>query len=228
MSLVAVTGMQLEARLLRGRCEIIVAGSDNSTLAGKIEVAIARGARAILSFGICGALSPEIAVGSVLVGTEVAFQGERWRADAAWSIALARSCDATAGPVAGNDSALLGPGSKTAHRQQTGAIAVDMESHIVARVASERGLPFAVLRAVSDAANHALPPAAAFGLNKEGKIDYSAVMLSLLDDPSQVGALIRTARDTNAAIKALRRSVRHLDLHIRSPVPINSRVPVQR
>ena len=85
-----------------------------------------------------------------------------------------------------------------------------MESHIVARVANARGLPFAVLRAVSDDAHHALPPAAAFALNREGRVDYSAVTLSLLDEPSQFGALIRTARDTNIAMRTLIRCLERL------------------
>jgi hopanoid-associated phosphorylase len=208
--LVAVTGMQREAKLLRRSCDVIVAGSDNSTLASKIEPAITRAARAILSFGICGALSPALATGTLIVGTDIVGQNERWRAAEAWSRTLASSCDATAGAVAGTDSVLLMEDSKAALHQQTGAIAADMESHIVALVAARHGLPFAVLRAVSDAAHHALPPAAAFGLNEEGYVDYSAVMLSLLDEPSQISALIRTARDTNTAMKALLRCLERL------------------
>jgi hopanoid-associated phosphorylase len=208
--LLAVTGMQREAKLLRGRCDAIVAGSDNSSLAEKIEAAVARGARALLSFGICGALSPELAIGTVVVGTEAVCQNQRWHADEAWSNALARACRSTNGVVLGSDSVLLTQDSKAALHGQTGAIAADMESHIVARVASERGLPFAVLRAVSDDAQHALPPAAPFGLNTEGHVDYSAVMLSLLDEPSQFRALIRTARDTNTAMKALLRCLERL------------------
>jgi len=210
--LVAVTGMQREAKLLRDRCDVIVAGSDNSTLAAKIEAAIEQGARALLSFGICGALSPKLAIGGVVIGSEVIFEDRCWCADDVWSNAIAHSCSATIGAVAGSDSALFVQDSKAAHHQQTGAIAVDMESHIVARAAAAHGLPFAVLRAVSDAAHHTLPPAAAFGLNKEGHVDYSAVFLSLLDEPSQFRALIRTARDASTAMKSLRRCVKSLGL----------------
>jgi adenosylhomocysteine nucleosidase len=212
---VAVTGMQREAKLLRGRCNVVVAGSDNSTLASKIEGAIERGTRAILSLGICGALSPELAVGTIIVGTEVVRNEKRWRADESWSNALAR--DAVTGIIAGSDSVLLTEESKIALHGLTGANAADMESHIVARVASERGLPFAVLRAVSDAVHHTLPPAAAFGLNKDGSIDYSAVMLSLLDEPSQWRALLRTARDTNTAMAALLRCLERLPAGLGCP-----------
>jgi adenosylhomocysteine nucleosidase len=215
--LVAVTGMRREAKLLRGRCDVLVAGGDNSTLAAKIEAAMERGARAILSFGICGALSPDLAIGSVVVAPEVVCQNERWRADEQWANALARSCGATTGTVVGSDSVVLTAESKAVHHQQTRAVAADMESHIVARVASTRGLPFVVLRAVSDAAHHTLPPAAAFGLDKEGKVDYSAVMLSLLDEPSQLRAVIRTARDTNTAMKSLLRCLERLPAGLACP-----------
>jgi adenosylhomocysteine nucleosidase len=215
--LVAVTGMQREAKLLRGRCDVIVTGSDNTTLAAKIKAAIERGARALLSFGICGAHSPELAVGNMVVANAVVCSAERWRADEVWTKALANGCGVMTEAVAGSDSVLLTEDSKAAHHRQTGAIAADMESHVVARVASEYGLPFAVLRAVSDDAHHALPPAAAFGLNKEGRVDYSAVMLSLLDEPSQIGALIRTARDTNIALKSLLRCLERLDAGLGCP-----------
>ena len=43
---------------------------------------------------------------------------------------------------------------------KTGAFAADMESHVVARIANERQLPFAVLRVIADPANQRLPPAA--------------------------------------------------------------------
>ena len=217
--LVAVTGMQREAKLLRGFCDVIVAGSDTSTLAPKIEAAVERGARAIVSFGICGALSPELAIGAVVVASEVVSFDERWLADEAWSNALSRGCDATTATIAGSNSILLTEAAKAELHRQTGALAADMESHMVAKAAIERGLAFAVLRAVSDDAHHALPPAAAFGLNKDGRVDYSAVMLSLLDEPSQFRALIRTARDTNTAMKALGRCIQRLRPGLGCPYP---------
>jgi hopanoid-associated phosphorylase len=211
--------MQREAKLLRGRCDVIVAGRENSTLAAKLETAIDRGARAILSFGICGALSPDLAVGAVVIGREIVAADAHWRADEKWSDAVGQACGAKSSVIAASDFILLTESAKAGLHRQTGAVAADMESHIVARVASERGLPFAVLRAVSDDAHHALPPAAAFGLNKEGKIDYSAVMLSLLDEPSQWRALVQTARDTNTAMKALLRCLERMGPDLGCPYP---------
>jgi len=53
----------------------------------------------------------------------------------------------------------------------TRASAADMESHVAARAARSRGLPFAALRVVSDAADRTLPPAACVALNPSGGID---------------------------------------------------------
>ena len=85
----------------------------------------------------------------------------------------------------------------------TGAAAVDMESHIVGRVAQRHGLPFAVVRTVSDAADHALPPAALAGLKEDGQADIGAVLWSLARRPRQLPALLRTARSAGLGFKAL-------------------------
>src|SRR3712207_2397214 len=53
---------------------------------------------------------------------------------------------------------------------RTGAALVDLESLAVARVCRDHGRPFAVLRAVADPAERALPPAALAGLDEAGRI----------------------------------------------------------
>ena len=93
--------------------------------------------------------------------------------------------------------------TKRALYQASGAVAVDLESWGVAQAAAERGLPCAVIRAVADPAQRALPPAAAEGLDDQGKVRLGAVLLSLAKDPTQLAGLIRVGLDTNAALKAL-------------------------
>ena len=50
--------------------------------------------------------------------------------------------------------------SKAIFRANTNAQATDMETHIAARAAHARNIPFAALRVISDAHDHTLPPAA--------------------------------------------------------------------
>ena len=59
---------------------------------------------------------------------------------------------------------------------ETGAVAVDMESHIAAAYAAEAGLPFAALRVVSDPAGRALPALAMAAIKPNGDIDLRKVL----------------------------------------------------
>jgi adenosylhomocysteine nucleosidase len=96
---------------------------------------------------------------------------------------------------------------KAALHRATGAHAVDLESGAVARVAADRGVPFAVIRAICDPAERPLPPAALVALDVRGGIGPLRVLGSVLRQPSQIGDLIRLARDAAAARAALVRVI---------------------
>ena len=72
-----------------------------------------------------------------------------------------------------------------------------MESHIAERVARERGLPFGVIRVISDGADAALPPVALVAMRPDGGIALGAVLASLARDPRQLPALLRTGRQAD-------------------------------
>lgn len=121
-----------------------------------------------------------------------------------WRIALAaRLPHAHQGPIAASETILENPAAKAALYDATGALAVDMESAVAGRFAAERHLPFAVLRLISDDAAHILPPAALVAMKPDGGIAIGRVLGSLLRHPLQVPGLIRTARTSNKAFKAL-------------------------
>ena len=119
--------------------------------------------------------------------------------------------DAHRGTVVGADSIIGSVPEKTALYAATGAIAVDIESHIAARVAARHDLPFAIVRTISDSADCALPPAALVGMKPDGGVALGAILASLVRNPAQLPALIRTGRDAGAAFKALARAMETLD-----------------
>jgi nucleoside phosphorylase len=128
-----------------------------------------------------------------------------YQCDPAWAATLARQLKARAGPMFASDAMLADASAKRAANVATGAIAVDMESHIAAEVAARRGLPFAVARVVSDAADRSLPKAAQAGMAADGSMDVGAVLKALAADPRQLPALIRVGREAEAAFRALSR-----------------------
>ena len=105
---------------------------------------------------------------------------------------------------------------RSLHRD-SGAIAVDMESHLAARVARRHGLPFAAARVISDAAQRTLPPAARVGMRLDGGVDLSAVLGSLLMQPWQLPALMRTGWEAEQAFRALLRGHRLLGPGLAGP-----------
>ena len=89
-------------------------------------------------------------------------------------------------------------------RDMSGADIIDNESHIAARFASEHNLPFVSVRAVSDSVNNKLPPAALLALQDDGSPNIAAVVTSILKNPRQIPALIRTAREYKKALNSLK------------------------
>ena len=118
--------------------------------------------------------------------------------------------DAHVGPFAGVDRIVATAEAKRALREATGAIAADMESHVAARVARRHGVPFAIVRAVSDAADQSLPPAALVGMRPDGGVALGAVLRSVAQNPAQIPALIATGIRAERAFRALLRGRRRL------------------
>ena len=87
--------------------------------------------------------------------------------------------------------------------QETGALAVDLESVVVARAAAALGIPFLVLRAIADTATRELPPAALVPLRSNGKPMIGQVLASVLRRPQQLPSLLAVAREARQALAAL-------------------------
>jgi adenosylhomocysteine nucleosidase len=104
----------------------------------------------------------------------------------------------------GSDALVMQPEEKRALYSRSGAVAVDMESHIAGQVAREHRIPFAVCRTIIDAAHRRLPSAAAVALRPDGTPDLLAVLRSVLQDPIQLPDLLRTACDERTARRALK------------------------
>ena len=206
MTLLAATGLLRERRIIAAPgVEVLAGGGAHARLEADLD-RLAPMAAGIISIGIAGALSPGLRPGDWVVATTVLDGSARFEADADWAGRLrARLPGAAAGIVLGVDAMVADAAAKRALHGESGAVAVDMESHIVARVAQRHGLPMAVARVISDAADHTLPPAARVGMRADGSMDLPAVLRALLADPRQLPALIRTGLKAERAFRALLR-----------------------
>jgi hopanoid-associated phosphorylase len=206
MRIGVVTGLRAEAAILkRDDVMTVVAGGDPARVRQLAQELVGRGATALMSFGVAGGLAPGLARGSLIVADRVLSDGASHDTDAAWHRRLLTALpEARSGIVFGSGRIVASAAAKAECHRATGAVAVDMESHLVAAVAARAGLPFAVLRAVADSAECDLPAAAVAAFGGNG-IAYRALILSLLRRPGQLPDLLRLGFDTRAALKSLLR-----------------------
>ena len=220
-----ICGLAAEARIARaaGFSAIIGAGDRRRTAALienavgventiGVENAVGR-ASCLVSFGIAGALSPELRSGAVIISTKVIAGGRSWRAQQPFArrvADLASHIGVLEGAVLGAAGILATAAEKRRAWLETGALAVDLESDLVARIASAAGIPFVVVRTIADAASRDLPPAALIPLADDGTPRLARVLASVLRRPGQVSALIGLARETRTALSALAEAARAL------------------
>lgn len=206
-----VCGLRSEAAVLRAamravpgarrRIRVAVCGMRPEAAERAARIHAEAGAVSLLSFGLAGALDPELRVGDVVWTGRVLAEDDAWPAvppvpepSAAWHCVV----------VFGSDRLVGASEDRRALRTATGARAVDMESHRVARAAEEAGLPFAVLRAISDTDDQRLPPFLTRAVSSRGRARLLPVLAGLAREPAACGDLLALRRGTRRALAALR------------------------
>ena len=206
VTVLCTSGLAVEAKIARAAgFSVVVGAGDRERTKALVETAAAR-TKCLVSFGIAGGLAPGLKAGTVVVSGDVVSERQCWRVDALYRhrlSAFARDISAIEGPVFGATSILATRSEKRRAWTATGALAVDLESEIVARAAARFGIPFLVLRTVADTARRDLPPASLIPLAVDGTPNCSRVVAAVLRRPSQLAGLIGLAHETRRALSAL-------------------------
>jgi len=213
-----VTGMISEAGCLdqlpatdAQYCDLrFCAGGSPGRAESGAENLLADGAGALISFGVAGALDPQLRPGDLLVAdTIVSGDGNRYDTTPAWSDGVARTFEAATtvrrGVIATTETPIITAEAKRSTGRALGAIAVDMESARVAAAAARGGIPFIAIRAIGDPASRDLPKAALAGLAPDGATRPAAVIAQLALRPWDLLSLIQLGKETARALKTLRR-----------------------
>jgi adenosylhomocysteine nucleosidase len=205
-SVLCASGLAAEARVARAAGFQVIVGAGDLRRTTMLVEAAARQAKCLISFGIAGGLAPHLRPGDVILSAEVIGEDCRWRADERFLGQvgdLARLIGAAEGPVLGARDIIATEDDKARAWRDTGALAVDLESAIVARAAVAAGIPFLVLRTIADAAHRELPSAALIPLSEGGTPVFARVLGEVLRQPRQIGALFELAHQTRQALSAL-------------------------
>jgi len=209
-SVARALGAARRGDLVRGR----LSGSEAVALA----VGTAEGARRaiaeqrpglVVSCGFSGGLDAALAAGDLVLATAVrSASGDAFAAPESPRQAAAAALDGLRciqGELVCASSVAASPEEKRA-LARPGALAVDMESYLVAQAAAEAGVPWLALRAIVDPLESSLPPFA-----REAHADYFWPALRYaFSGPRAAAGLLRLARNASRAGAALEAALRRL------------------
>jgi len=170
---------------------------------------VRNGATALLSWGCAGALSKELEPGDLLLPQTILTEdGQTLHAHKIWRKRLTDQLSDTLewheGMLVESNKMVSGTEEKKAIAHGSGAIAVDMESAAIGRVASQAGIPFMAIRAVADSANEELPSCIAKAMTNRGRLQMKKLLPTLIPQPLLWPKLIRLGRHFHAATRTLR------------------------
>src|SRR5262249_44943992 len=147
--------------------------------------------------GACGALAPALAVGALVVPSAVLGpDGARWPTATPPSLA-------PAGALLTVREVIESATQKARLWMESAALAVDMESALIMAWAHERGVPAAVVRAVSDDAERGGPAALAAAVGEDGRVRPLRAVSAALARPTVLGDLLELRAGTEAALKSV-------------------------
>jgi adenosylhomocysteine nucleosidase len=167
-----------------------------------------KGATSLLSWGSAGGLIPALSSGTLVLPKKIiAVDGSVYPVHAPWREGLCTQLKGKVnlheGSLAESMTVVTSRSEKTILFQQTGAIAVDMESAAVAAVAQHALVPFMAIRAVADPVAMTLPQGALAALDEFGKLRRLRLLKALAKNPVQLFPLVRLARNFRSAQSTL-------------------------
>ena len=190
------------------------AGPTNATAAA--ELLVAKGATRLISWGCAAALGASLKPGDlILADTLIDAENNGMAINADWhsdaNHLLAKFVVVTPGSLAESVSIVSTSTDKKYLHSLTGAVALDMESIAIAKVAKQYTLPFLAIRVIVDPVEMNLPLAINHSLNDRGEVELKKLLAFLFLHPAELPGLIKLGLNFNAAKKTLKLVAKQLD-----------------
>ncbi len=184
-------------------------GSENATSAAR-EL-INNGATALVSWGTAGGLSEDLHPGDILLPDSVRLENDdnqQFRTDHDWQQRLINQIIPNLKPHKGlllqAGEVITNIDQKSKLHYKTAAIAVDMESWSIAKIADQKKLPFLIIRSVVDTSHETIPLSAINSIDEFGQTNPASLTSSLIKNPRDIPKLIRLGKHFQQARKNLK------------------------
>lgn len=211
-----ITGLKIEEAALApvmGHPDapyIRLSGARTTRALHGIEALLSLGVDGILSFGSAGAASPKMKPGDLIVADSVIGpDGGAHPTFKPWTDAISQAVGVSPVRIAGVDI-VADAAAKCSLYSKHGVCAIDMESHIMASLATKANIPFAVLRAIVDPADFTMPDYVLDTVRPDGSVSLLPVIAGLCVHPLSLGRLLDLNRYNKLAMQSLRGAARTL------------------
>ena len=201
---IVIVALKAEARTLRRRRDlhILVSGPGPDAAQRTVTTALRASPSAIISWGVAGALHPDLRPGTVLWPQRVVTE------DGRTFLAAAQRGSATC--LVSVSAPVCTPEERQALAERFDASSVDMESATIAAACHAAGVPFLCVRAIADASDLRLPVWIAAAMGADGRAALTPVLRNLLRRPQDLPALLRAGLGFRRALAGLERSATEL------------------
>ena len=199
-------GLQSEKKIVSKIPNSIVLCSGSNPDVGRnlaLEL-VDRGVDFLMSFGVAGALSPDLSAGDIVVGKKVVSSYASWECDSVTAQRLLLVLPRTRlVSVYGSENLVSSPAAKNKIYSATGCHIVDMESQCVAQIACQYSIPFIVVRAVCDDAETRLPSSVTKSVRTDGSVDVMQSVKNILAEPKDIFRVMSLAINMKKATSSL-------------------------
>lgn len=191
------------------------AGPENAAKAARLL--LAQGAERLIAWGCAAALKVTLRAGDlVLPQTLYAAEKEQYsllEINSPWlqqTLAQLAAFQPLTGALVESTRIVTQAADKKTIQQQTQAIALDMESVAVAKIAKQNAVDVLVIRCIADPASMDLPRAVCYALNQQGNIVMPKLFWFLLTHVQELPRLIALGLSFNAAHNTLKQVAKQL------------------
>jgi adenosylhomocysteine nucleosidase len=188
-------------------------GPEQARLAGRSL--LEEGVTALLSWGGAAALNDRLTAGGLVLPEQViAADNTMFAVDPSWHQSLYRHLSNKflifTEPIVESRVVVTSSLHKGDLFKRSGAIAVDMESAALARLAKELRIPYVVIRSIVDTARMTIPKSLLDAIDETGQIRLLELGHRLIRHPDEWPAVIKLARNFRSAQSTLIQVARQL------------------
>lgn len=206
-----------EQKLDKGTCLFLsshlwvaLSGAGPNNAQRSAEQLLDRGVRRLISWGCAAGLKESMRPGDITLPNcivdangNVIQVSTSWHSHAARLLQGASGLPIKIGTLIESKCLIAESSEKIRVHSETGAIALDMESAAIAKVAQRQKADFIAIRAVADPVTMSLPNSVSQALTDQGDIQLDKLFRSLARRPWEIPSLIQLGRNFHRAKKAL-------------------------